>query len=93
VCVRCGAVGGAPAQAVDLPRVISRNTGINLLESALCAGRWNASCNAFETAMAYGVKRYPYSTLVQAAEVLEGGQMVLAAADTLRINSGACGAI
>ena len=76
-------------QAVDLPRIISRNTGSNLVETPLCQ-RWPSTC-AEMSEQGYNLGIYAPGTLVQAAEV--GGHTMVAAADTLRIDSGACGVI
>ena len=77
--------------AVDLPRVIARNNGRVLAEEALCE-LWPRSCGAGLAALNYSLRTYRASTLVQAAEITAAGGLV-AAADTLRIESGACGAI
>ena len=75
--------------AVDLPRIISKNPS-NTIETPMCV-QWPEVCEEFQ-------RSYPTTrvsgpgTLVQAVELLRDGGM-LSAADTRRIDSGACGAI
>lgn len=75
--------------AVDLPRIISKNPS-NAIETPMCV-QWPEVCEEFQ-------RSYPSTsvsgpgTLVQAVELLPDGGMV-SAADTRRIDSGACGAI
>eukprot|EP01052_Picozoa_sp_SAG31_P047169 SAG31_NODE_9322_length_1292_cov_1.005004_2_plen_113_part_01 len=54
--------------AVDLPRVISRNTGSNLVETPLCV-IYPDACSGLRDA-GYGVSVYAPGTLVQAAEIM-----------------------
>jgi gamma-glutamyltranspeptidase/glutathione hydrolase len=86
-------VHGLPLQtAIDLPRVIARNNDKPAIaEEALCS-QWPSTCGAGLAALNYSVTTYHASTLVQAAELTDDGGLV-AAADTLRIDSGACGVI
>ena len=76
--------------AVDLPRMISKNTGSNTAEEALCY-QWPEACAEMRAA-GYRVDERRPGTLVEAAEILPDGSL-LSAADTKRIDSGACGAI
>ena len=76
--------------AVDLPRMISKNTGSNSAEEALCY-QWPEACAEMRAA-GYRVDERRPGTLVEAAEILPDGSL-LSAADTKRIDSGACGAI
>ena len=77
--------------AVDLPRNIARNNRYGVsIEEALCF-QWPAVCEIFE-AEGYTTRVRRPGTLVQALEVLDDGTFV-SAADTKRIDSGACGAV
>ena len=75
--------------AVDLPRIISKNPS-NAIEAPMCV-QWPGVCEEFQQSYPNTSVSGP-GTLVQAIEVSSDGEM-LSAADTKRIDSGACGAI
>jgi len=75
--------------AVDLPRIISKNPS-NSIEEPMCV-QWPDVCAEFQAEYGHTRVSGP-GTLVQAAEILPDGSLV-SAADTKRIDSGACGAI
>jgi gamma-glutamyltranspeptidase/glutathione hydrolase len=76
--------------AVDLPRIISKNPN-NAIEEPMCV-QWPEVCAEFRSLYSTHTSVSGPGTLVQAVEILPEGGM-LSAADTKRIDSGACGAI